>query len=161
MTMQSTFAMNRAGNDERASNGDRETDGLMRRLLSARVGAMLLRNTVVSCFVFGIGLVVLWALVTYAGVPKVIAAGLGFIMANTLHYVLGRAWIFRGSDRGIGSGYALFLINSGVGLLVTTALYAALLAATHMNYLVARALVSLVAGLVVFVLNAALNFRQV
>ena len=155
MTMQSTFDLDRASTPDHAGNG------LMRRLLSARVGAMLVRNTVVSCFVFGIGLVVLWALVQFLGVPKVVAAGIGFVIANTLHYVLGRAWIFRGSDRGVGSGYALFLINSGVGLLVTTVLYAALLAATHMNYLVARALVSLVAGLVVFVLNASLNFRQV
>ena len=155
MTMQSTFDLDRASTPEHAGHG------LMRRLLSARVGAMLVRNTVVSCFVFGIGLVVLWALVQFLGVPKVVAAGIGFVIANTLHYVLGRAWIFRGSDRGVGSGYALFLINSGVGLLVTTVLYAALLAATHMNYLVARALVSLVAGLVVFVLNASLNFRQV
>jgi putative flippase GtrA len=155
MTMQSTFDIDRAVAPGRAS------DGMMRRLLSARVGAMLVRNTVVSCFVFGIGLVVLWALVQFLGVPKVIAAGIGFVIANTLHYMLGRAWIFRGSDRGVGSGYALFLVNSGVGLLVTTVLYAALLAVTHMNYLVARALVSLVAGLVVFVLNAALNFRQV
>ncbi|WP_295636326.1 GtrA family protein [Novosphingobium sp.] len=150
--MQSTFDMDRA---------DHTSASKMRRLLSPRVGAMLVRNTVVSCFVFGIGLVVLWALVQFLGVSKVVAAGIGFVIANTLHYMLGRAWIFRGSDRGVGSGYALFLVNSGVGLLVTTALYAALLAVTHMNYLVARALVSLVAGLVVFVLNAALNFRQV
>ena len=122
---------------------------------------MLARNTVVSCFVFAIGLVVLWALARYAGVPKVIAAGIGFVIANTLHYVLGRTWIFRGTDRGVGSGYALFLVNSAVGLLVTTDLYALLLQTTPMNYLLARALVSLLAGLVVFVLNALLNFRQV
>lgn len=155
--MPSTFEFGQ--DDAIASVQSRE--GLLGRLLTARVGAMLLRNTVVSCSVFGIGLVVLWALVTYAGVPKVVAAGIGFVIANTLHYVLGRAWIFRGTDRGLGSGYALFLVNSGVGLLVTTVLYATLLEATHINYLVARALVSLLAGLVVFVLNAALNFRQV
>ena len=157
MTMPSTFEFDQ----DEAFAPDRSRDGLLRRLLTARVGAMLLRNTVVSCGVFGIGLIVLWALVTYAGVPKVVAAGIGFVIANTLHYVLGRAWIFRGTTREMGSGYALFLVNSGVGLLVTTVLYAALLEATHMNYLVARALVSLLAGLVVFVLNAALNFRQV
>ena len=155
--MPSTFEFGQ--DDAIASVQSRE--GLLGRLLTARVGVMLLRNTVVSCSVFGIGLVVLWALVTYAGVPKVVAAGIGFVIANTLHYVLGRAWIFRGTDRGLGSGYALFLVNSGVGLLVTTVLYAMLLEATHINYLVARALVSLLAGLVVFVLNAALNFRQV
>ena len=157
MTMPSTFEFGQ--DDAIASVQSRE--GLLGRLLTTRVGGMLLRNTVVSCSVFGIGLVVLWALVTYAGVPKVVAAGIGFVIANTLHYVLGRAWIFRGTDRGLGSGYALFLVNSGVGLLVTTVLYAMLLEATHINYLVARALVSLLAGLVVFVLNAALNFRQV
>jgi putative flippase GtrA len=135
--------------------------GLLGRLISLRVGAMLLRNTVVSCGAFGIGIVVLWALVNYAGTSKVVAAGVGFIIANTLHYVLGRAWIFRGSDRGLKAGYALFLINSAVGLILTTGLYALLLAVTHINYLVARALVSLLAGLVVFVLNALLNFRQV
>ena len=157
MSLQSTFELDHGAD----CTTDRVQNGVLRRLLSARVGAMLLRNTVVSCGVFGIGLVVLWALVNYADVPKVVAAGIGFVIANTLHYVLGRAWIFRGTDRGVGSGYALFLINSSVGLLVTTALYALLLDATHMNYLVARALVSLLAGLVVFVLNAALNFRQV
>ena len=159
MTIQSTADLNLVSGDD-AVHGI-AYQGILRRLLSARIGAMLVRNTIVSCFVFGIGLIVLWALVTYAGVPKVVAAGIGFVIANTLHYVLGRAWIFPETERGVGSGYALFLVNSGVGLLVTTVLYAALLTATHMNYLVARALVSLVAGLVVFVLNAALNFRQV
>jgi hypothetical protein len=74
---------------------------------------------------------------------------------------LGRAWIFRGSDRGLKTGYVLFLINSGVGLLLTVGLYALLLAQTDLDYLVARILVSLFAGLVVFALNAVLNFRQV
>lgn len=130
------------------------------RLFSLRIGAMLARNTVVSCFVFGIGLVVLWTLVQY-GIDKVVAAGAGFIVANTAHYALGRSWIFRGSARALHTGYALFLINSGIGLLITVALYALLLRVTQMNYLVARAVVSLFSGLVVFVLNAVLNFRQV
>lgn len=126
-----------------------------------RVGAMLARNTIVSCFVFLIGLAVLWALVNLAGVDEVIAAGIGFVTANSLHYVLGRSWIFRGSDRGIRTGYVLFLINAGVGLAVTMGLYAAMLQFTSINYLVSRAIVSVFAGLIVFTLNAALNFRQV
>ena len=142
---------------------DRSEDepGLLSRLLSLRVGAMLWRNTVVSCSVFVIGLGVLYALVQWAGFPEVPAAGIGFLTANTLHYVIGRAWIFRGTDRGRASGYALFLINAGVGLAVTMALYAALLELTSLHYLTARVIVSLFAGLVVFVLNAVFNFRQV
>ncbi|MEJ7933883.1 GtrA family protein [Sphingobium sp. AN558] len=129
------------------------------RIFSRRVGAMLLRNTLVSCSVFMIGLLVLWMLVTL-GSGKVVAAGIGFIIANTLHYILGRSWIFRGTDRGVGTGYILFLANSTVGLLITTGLYALLLHLTALNYLVARAIVSLFAGLIVFLLNALLNFRQ-
>lgn len=134
---------------------------LLARLLSLRVAAMLWRNTVVSCSVFVLGLCVLYALVDGLGFPEVPAAGIGFLVANSLHYVLGRTWIFRGTERAAGSGYALFLLNAGVGLAVTMALYAALLVFTPLNYIVARILVSLFAGLVVFVLNAVFNFRRV
>ena len=40
-------------------------------------------------------------------------------------------------------------------------LYAAILEFTAIHYLVARVIVSLVAGLMVFVLNAVFNFRQI
>jgi putative flippase GtrA len=142
---------------------DRSEDerGLLSRLLSPRVGAMLWRNTVVSCSVFVIGLGVLYALVQWAGFPEVPAAGIGFLTANSLHYVLGRTWIFRGTDRPPAAGYALFLANASVGLAVTMALYAALLEWTSLHYLTARVVVSVFAGLVVFVLNAVFNFRQV
>ncbi len=138
-----------------------ERESLIARLLSWRVAAMLWRNTVVSCSVFLLGLAVLYALVDGLGLPEVPAAGIGFLAANSLHYLLGRAWIFRGTERGPASGYALFLINAGVGLAVTLALYSALLAWTPLDYILARVLVSLVAGLVVFVLNAVFNFRRV
>ncbi|BBF69403.1 GtrA family protein [Sphingobium sp. 3R8] len=134
--------------------------GIMSRVFSLRAGAMLFRNTVVSCSVFVIGLGILWGLVNL-GVGKVMAAGIGFIIANSLHYILGRSWIFRGTDRGVGAGYVLFLANSAVGLLITMGLYALFLHLTSVNYLVTRAVVSLFAGLVVFLLNALLNFRQV
>ena len=122
---------------------------------------MLVRNTVVSTFTFIVGLGVLWVLVNRASMNPVIAAGIGFVIANTLHYALGRSWIFRDSVRGLRSGYALFLVNAGVGLGLTMGLYAAMLHFTHSGYLFARVIVSLVAGLVVFLLNAVLNFQQV
>lgn len=138
-----------------------EKRGLVRRLFSIRVGAMLVRNTVVSSFVFVIGLAVLWVLVNRFAVDPVAAAGIGFVVSNTLHYTLGRSWIFPGSDRKIHTGYALFLTNAAVGLVVTMGLFALFLAYTPLHYLVARVIVSVFAGLIVFVLNAVLNFRQV
>jgi putative flippase GtrA len=142
---------------------DRSEDegSLLARLLSVRVGAMLWRNTVVSCSVFVIGLGVLYALLQWARFPEVPAAGIGFLVANRLHYVLGRAWIFRGTDRPAATGYALFLANAGVGMAVTMVLYAVLLEWTQLHYLTARVVVSVFAGLIVFLLNAVFNFRQV
>ena len=91
---------------------------------------------------------------------KVLAAALAFIAANSLHYLFGRSWIFSGTDRSFGSGYVYFLINAVIGLVITVTLFAALIRWTPINYLVGRTLVSLVAGLAVFLLNAVLNFRR-
>lgn len=122
---------------------------------------MLVRNTVVSTFVFLIGLALLWVLVQWAGVNPVLATAIGFMAANSLHYALGRLWIFRGTDRGVRAGYILFLVNSGIGMAITVGLFAALLHFTAIHYLAARVIVSVFAGLAMFVLNAVLNFRQV
>lgn len=130
------------------------------RLLNRKALAMLVRNTVVSCGVFLVGLAVLWLLVQKAGVDKVVAAGASFVVANSLHYILGRAWIFRGTNQDVARGYGFFLVNGVVGLVITVALFAALVRFTAIHYLAARVIVSLVAGLVMFLLNAMLNFRE-
>jgi putative flippase GtrA len=93
-------------------------------------------------------------------VDKLVAAAAAFIAANSLHYGFGRTWIFRGTERRVVSGYLYFLINAGVGLAVTMVLFAAFIQWTSINYIVARVLVSVVAGLTVFLLNAILNFRR-
>jgi len=130
------------------------------RLLSLKAAAMLGRNTVVSCLTFLIGLALMWLLVETMKADKVVAAALSFLLATSLHYVLGRTWIFRGTDRAVASGYVYFLINAAIGLVVTTGLFAAMIAWTTVHYLIARILVSIVAGLVMFLLNATLNFRR-
>lgn len=130
------------------------------RFFTRRAGGMLLRNTVVSTGVFLVGLGVLWLLVERAGTDPVLATAISFLIANSIHYVFGRAWIFAGSDRGRTTGYALFLLNALVGLAVTVGLFFVLTEYTPMNYIVARVLVSVFAGLAVFALNASLNFRR-
>ena len=121
---------------------------------------MLGRNTVVSCLVFAISFGLLWLFVEWFGMNELLAAAIGFVVANTMHYALGRTWIFRGTDRAVASGYVYFLASGGLGLGVTMLLYAALLHLSPINYLVARVLVSVFAGLAMFALNATLNFRR-
>ena len=131
------------------------------RFFTRPAGRMLLRNTVVSTGVFLLGLAVLWVLVEKAGMNAVLATGLGFLVANSIHYIFGRTWIFAGSDRKLSTGYAIFLMNAMIGLAVTVGLFWVLTELTPMNYLVARVIVSVFAGLAVFGLNASINFRQV
>jgi putative flippase GtrA len=128
-------------------------------LLSRRGAVLLGRNTVVSIGVFLVGLALLWLLVEQFAVPKVPAAGISFIAANSIHYVFGRTWIYRGTDRPVATGYAYFILNALVGLGITLILFAGFMA-LGMHYIVARIVTSMFAGLVLFVLNAVLNFRS-
>ena len=120
---------------------------------------LLGRNTVVSVGVFVLGLGLLWLLVERLGVSAVAAAGLSFLVSHSIHYVFGRTWIFRGTERKVATGYVLFLLNSLVGLGITVGLFA-LFVGAGLHYLVARVVVSVFAGLALFVLNAVLNFRS-
>ena len=133
---------------------------LAQRLFSRRAAVLLLRNTIVSCAAFGLALAVMWLLVERFGVDKYIAATLSFILANSTHYVVGRLWIFEGSRRRLGSGYVYFFLNAGLGLAITVALFGLLVDIIGMNYLVARIVASLFAGLAMFVSNALLNFES-
>jgi putative flippase GtrA len=130
------------------------------RIWSRRAALLLGRNTVVSTFVFLLGLILLWLLVEFAHVDKLLAAGATFLLANSLHYVLGRAWIYRGTERGVLPGYGFFLFNAIVGLVITLALFDILIRTTSLHYLASRVFVSVFAGLAMFLLNAILNFRQ-
>ena len=135
--------------------------GLWSRLTSLRVGKMLARNTVVSCFVFVVGLGVLWAMVDLLHWDPTLSAGASFLIANSLNYLIGRKWVFKGTDRSFTSGFVFFLLNALAGLIVTMALFELLVRYTPIHYLLARASVSLAAGLLIFVLNAVFNFRKV
>jgi putative flippase GtrA len=134
--------------------------GIGGRLFSRKAAVMLWRNTVSSCLVFTLSIAILWLLAEFAGVDKVPAAAIGFVSANSLHYALGRAWIFQGTEQALARGYVYFLGNGGIGLAITVGLYALLLRYTPIDYLVARVLVSVLAGLVMFALNALFNFRR-
>ena len=121
---------------------------------------MFARNTIVGTVVFAVDIMILWALVDLGRISTLIAATIGFVVASTLHYAAGRKWIFTGSDRPIATGYFYFIINAGIGLLITIAMLAIFLRWTSINYLVARVIVSLFAGLVTFLLNAVLIFPE-
>ena len=132
---------------------------LFDRLFSRRGAVLLARNTVVSTFVFLLGLALLWLMVERLGIAKVPAAGLSFLVSNSIHYVFGRTWIYRGTERKVAAGYAFFLVNAVLGLGVTVGLFAAFIE-LGLHYLLARVVASVFAGLALFLLNAVLNVRS-
>lgn len=139
----------------------RRAPEVLRRLVSRNVGGMLARNTVVGTTVFVLDLLLLWTLVAMFGMPKLVAATIGFVSSTSVHYFVGRGWIFKGATRHLVSGYFYFLLSGGVGLAITIGLFAVLTLWTPINYLVARVIVSLFAGLASFVLNAVFTFQRV
>lgn len=143
--------------EEQAAPGRR----LAARLFSRNTAVLFARNTLVSCLVFSLGLGLLWLLVETLGMNKVAAAAFAFLASNSLHFAFGYGWIYRGTERRLAPGYSFFLVNAGIGFVITLALFAALLRWTGIDYLVARVLVSIVAGLAMFLLNAVLNFKRV
>ena len=120
---------------------------------------MLFRNTVVSCSVFALGLGLLWLMVQKLGMNVYLATAISFIVANSLHYLLGRLWIFPDSDRSLHSGYFYFFVNSGIGLASTMALFALFTEMVDLDYITARIVASVFAGLAIFASNAVLNFK--
>ncbi|WP_232492808.1 GtrA family protein [Novosphingobium kaempferiae] len=130
-------------------------------LFSRHTAVLFVRNAVSSSTCFAIDMALIWVMVSRLGIDKFVAVTVGFLIANSLNYVLARVWVFRESDRGIFTGYVYFLTNALIGLAVILAGFALLTGVFGAHYLLARVMVSLVAGTLVFVLNATLNFHEV
>lgn len=130
------------------------------RIASPRAAVLLARNTAVSMLTLLFGLVLMWALVELLGAKEVLAAGISFLAATSIHYSFGRGWIFRGTERSAAGGYGYFLLIAAIGMALTVTLFAALISWTPVNYLAARVTVSVFAGFVMFLLNAMLNFKE-
>lgn len=130
--------------------------------LFSRHGAVLFfRNAVASSLCFAIDMGLIWIMVSQLGIDKFVAVTLGFVTANALNYILARIWVFRETDRGLFTGYVYFLGNALVGLAIILAGFALLTGPLDTHYMVARVVVSLCSGTIVFILNATLNFHEV
>ena len=135
--------------------------GLLDRLLSRNAAKLLWRDALVSCVTFALGLGLMWVFVEFGNIDETVAAAASFAIGNAVHYAVARSWVFRGTTRGLAQGYGYFLANAGVGLVIVVLLFAALTGWTPIHYLLARALASIVAGSIMFVLNAVFNFRRI
>lgn len=133
---------------------------LRSRFLNRRGSILFIRNAAASSLSFLLDLLLIWLMIERMGFNRLAAVAIGFVLANAFHYMLARAWVFRGTLRGLFSGYVYFLGNALFGLAIILGTFALLTDLLAVPYMPARVLASLCAGTLVFVLNATLNFRR-
>jgi putative flippase GtrA len=133
---------------------------LRERLLTRHGSTLFVRNAVASALTFLLDLLLIWAMIGGLGLNQLASVAIGFILANAVHYALARLWVFRGSGRGLVTGYFYFLSNALMGLVIILGAFAAMTEWIGVPYMAARVIASLCAGTLVFVLNATLNFRH-
>jgi putative flippase GtrA len=128
--------------------------------VNSRGARMFGRNTIASTFSFLLDLAILVALVELAGLPRVPAAAIAFIIPLIVFYFLQREWVFKGTDRGVAEGFVYFLIIMGIGFTTMLTVFWTLLEFTEIHYVLARLIASAVHGIIVFVLNGMFNFKK-
>ena len=76
-----------------------------------------LRNTVVRFSIFAFDIALLWLLVQLLDMPKILPAAVVFVIANSVHYAIGRGWV--GNQSACRERFICFQINSAIGLVIT------------------------------------------
>ena len=119
---------------------------LRARLLNRRGSILFIKNGAASTLSFLLDLLLIWIMVERMGVAKLAAVAIGFVLANAFHYLLARVWVFRGSLRGLLSGYVYFFGNALFGLAIILGAFALLTDGLGVPYMVARVIASLDVG---------------
>lgn len=142
------------------SSGQSDGGTFRERLLNRRGSILYIKNAAASTLSFLLDLLLIWVMIDHLGLNKLMAVVIGFVLANAFHYFLARVWVFRGTLRGLVSGYVYFLGNALLGLAIILGAFVLLTNGFGVPYMIARVIASLCAGTVVFVLNATMNFRR-
>lgn len=111
----------------------------------------------VSTFLFD--LVLLYALVEFFQVQYLIATGAAFIIAITINYSLSRCFVFSETVRPIRSGYIIFLLIAGMGLVWVTGLMYLFVGVFGAPLLISRVIVAGIVGMWNYLMNLYLNFK--
>lgn len=118
-----------------------------------------LRYMSVGVSTFGIDLTLLWSLTEYGHIHYAVATPIAFFVSVSLNFFLSRRFAFRESDRGVASGYGLFLGFAGVGMVSTTFLMWILIEYAAWNIAIARIAIASVVGMGNYLANLYLTFR--
>jgi len=117
------------------------------------------KYTAIGTTTFAADLLLLFALIDIFGMNATLAAGGAFAFVITVNYLLSRRFVFLGTHRAFGSGYAIFFLIAAGGLLIVTGGMFILTEILSVHFLVARVAVALVTGFWNYLMNLYLNFQ--
>lgn len=89
----------------------------------------------------------------------ILSAGVAFIVAVSVNYYFSRKLVFKGTLRSVHSGYGIFLIITGVGLVAVTGLMFVFVDMFLWNYLLSRVVIAGIVGLWNYLMNLYVNFQ--
>ncbi|MFW5498219.1 MAG: GtrA family protein [Maridesulfovibrio sp.] len=118
-----------------------------------------LRYTCVGGGTFLFDLALLYILTDGFNWPPAFAAGLAFLIAVSVNYLISRRLVFKGTAREFRQGYFGFLLIAGTGLIIVTGGMFLMVDILHGQYFICRILISLITGLWNYILNLYVNFR--
>jgi len=111
----------------------------------------------VGTFVFDLGL--LFIFVDVFGMQPALAAGIAFLIAVSVNYVLSRYYVFRETQRGFNSGYFIFIGIVAVGFFFVTGLMYMAVEIFNLNYIYSRIGIAGFVGIFNYLSNLFLNFK--
>lgn len=120
-----------------------------------------LKYSVVGVSTFIFDLLLLFVLTDYLGINYVVAAGGAFVVAVSINYVVSRKYVFRGTERGVHSGYGYFLAIALIGLLFVMGSMYILVEVLTLHYLFSRVCIAGITGMFNYLTNLYLNFKVV
>lgn len=118
-----------------------------------------LKYSTVGAGTFLFDLLLLYILIEVFAVHYLFSAGIAFLIAVSLNFVLSRRYIFKGSTRSVKVSYINFILIALVGLgLVVGGMYV-LVTQFSVSYIIARIFVSGITGIWNYLMNLYVNFK--
>ena len=127
--------------------------------LKSRAFRRFLKYALVGGSTFAFDLLLIWLMTEFLRVPYPVSTALGFVIAVSLNYVIARKYVFQGTTRRLGHGYAYFILFAGLGAVLIALSVAGLVTYLALHYLTARIMVACVVGVGNYLFNLHLNFR--
>lgn len=117
------------------------------------------KYSLVGVGTFAFDLVLLAILIDLVSLNPVFSAAIAFLIAVSINYALSRHFVFKGTARSLGDGYAHFVLIAIAGLLLVIGGMYMLVTIFTWHYASARLLVAALTGFWNYIMNLFVNFK--